>query len=809
LLWVVSALAACSCGDANSRRGVPPPTPSSHAAAPATAGAGQLAAGEPAAPTPLEPAMAAPYFQTGAAGEAGQRFAVRDWAGARDAFRRYLSGSAPPSSDDRARAALLVAVCDAELTAWRDALAGFAAAAEALPLVADYAHYQAARAAYFAGELDTALTHARAVAEGSTARADALLLVGDVLRARDDHAATAAHYAAYRAAHPRGPRLDEATLRQADALERAGRAVPEALTLYRTLTIEMPVSAFAAEARTRLEALLGELPESERARYAELTSAELLQRGMALYDAMRNPESAADLDAALAKGDLAPGQICVAAYHRADSWWKERNRTKAAPLFDTAIELCRAAGNDDLQVKAGYQAGRSYFILGEHETSAKRFALVEAFDHSYADDARMRRAEAAAELGDQAEAERLLASIPSDFPHGDMQGEATWRLAFRAWRAGDYERAIRWLDRKIELVPLETDWFGEGQAQYWKGRALAKLGNRAEAIAAYRETLRLYPLSFYSLLALNRLRDDEPAAFAETVQALAAEPEGYAPAEPAFRFRPRALYGTLGFRRALEFVRLGLGDDAELEFVRAGLGAPAGRSEVTDPDRRDELWAMAFLYDRAGRYDKSHAPTRYHLLDYKRQWPVGPNRARWRIAYPLAFEPLLRRHAAQHGYPFELQIGIVREESAFDPERESWANAIGLTQMIFPTAERFAKGTGIAVNRENLRDPEMNVTIGSNFLAFLHTTFRGRVGLIVPAYNAGEAAIWRWMTERKGWDWDEWEEAIPADQARNYTKRVIASYFAYAYLAEGTIPAMPNDVPVDLIRPAKRRPLRR
>jgi len=70
---------------------------------------------------------------------------------------------------------------------------------------------------------------------------------------------------------------------------------------------------------------------------------------------------------------------------------------------------------------------------------------------------------------------------------------------------------------------------------------------------------------------------------------------------------------------------------------------------------------------------------------------------------------LLDQHARKHGYPTELLISFVREESAFDPLRESFANAIGLTQMIAPTAKRFAKGTGIKVSR--LKDgtiPEMS-----------------------------------------------------------------------------------------------------
>src|SRR5262249_3155596 len=158
-----------------------------------------------------------------------------------------------------------------------------------------------------------------------------------------------------------------------------------------------------------------------------------------------------------------------------------------------------------------------------------------------------------------------------------------------------------------------------------------------------------------------------------------------------------------------------------------------GKSRFDDPDRRDKLWAMAFLYDQAGRHQDAVWATRWHILDYRRSWPVGANRRRWEIAYPRAWWNLLERHAHLPHYPTGLLISFVREESGFDPLLESFANAIGLTQMIIPTAKRFAP-KGIAVSRETLRDPDKNVAIGSRWLAFLMDLYRRRIGLAVPSY---------------------------------------------------------------------------
>jgi soluble lytic murein transglycosylase len=420
-------------------------------------------------------------------------------------------------------------------------------------------------------------------------------------------------------------------------------------------------------------------------------------------------------------------------------------------------------------------------------------------NHSYADDALLRSAEEYADLGDDAKVTATLEDLPKRFPAGDMRAEALWRLGWRAFRAGDDARAIAYWRQQIAAAPIDDNYWAEGQPQYWIGRAEARRGQRAAAVAAWEDAVRTYPVTYYAMLALNRIREADPARFTALVSELTTAPAGFDPTAPAFQWKPRPEYATAGFARAVAFIRLGLGDPAEAELRLLGLDPPTDKKRVDDPDRIEKLWAMAWLYDRAGRYPSSHWPTRWHILDYKRAWPVGANAARWRIAYPPAYRDLLATHASKNGAPVALLQGIVREESAFTPTLESYANAIGLTQMINSTATRFAKGTGIAPTPENLRDPEKNVTIGARFLGFLVANWKGFIHLVPPSYNAGEGAVRRWMRLRGTWPADEFIEAIVDDQARNYSKRVLASYFVYTWLDGGGVPTMPNPIPPELI----------
>ncbi|MEZ4365636.1 MAG: transglycosylase SLT domain-containing protein [Kofleriaceae bacterium] len=751
-------------------------------------------------PAPLSVEMADPAFPSGPAADAATRFALEDWAGARTGFaaaRAAAGGDALLA----ARLDLMLAMCDAATRSWADAAREFAAARAGLPLLADWLGYQEARARYFAREADAALALARAVDPQSIAGADAELLVGDILRGRADATATADHYRGYLERRPTGIRRSEARFRLAEALEAVGgeAAQRELTATYRAILVADPLSSWATKAEARLTALAPSLPADARATIGSYSATELMTRAHELFDGMRNPESEAAFAAALAAPDLTAEQRCDAAYHRGQSMFKERDRRAAAPLFDAAIPLCKAVGNTDLEIKSNYQAGRSYAFHGDRKTAIARYQAAQVVDpsHSYSDDALLREAEEWMDLGDDAKLRATLGVLPERFPTGDNRAEAMWRMGYRAWKQDKVAEAIGWWEKQIAAVPIDDNYFGEGQAQYWIGRARARQGDQAAAIASYIEAIKLYPLSYYALLALNRLRESAPAAYQQVVAEINADPPGFDPTAPAFSFQPRVEWGTPGFARAMELLRLGLGDPAEAELRALGLVAPAGKSRVDDPDLVEKLWAMAYLYDRAGRYGTSHWPTRWHILDYRRAWPTGANRARWRIAYPRAFWPLLSEHAARNDVPVAMQIAIVREESAFDPLLESYANAIGLTQMIFPTAERFAKGTGITVSREALRDPEKNVTIGSRFLGYLFKYRKDFVLLVPPSYNAGEGGVNKWLRARGTQAADEFIESTAGDQARNYTKRVMSSYFTYSYLADGTIPTVPNKIPRD------------
>ncbi len=338
-------------------------------------------------------------------------------------------------------------------------------------------------------------------------------------------------------------------------------------------------------------------------------------------------------------------------------------------------------------------------------------------------------------------------------------------------------------------MPREEGWWEAGRTLYWLGRVADRQDDHAQAESLYERAAREYPLSYYALLSLTRLAQTAPRHAQKLVDELtAAKGDDWS-------FPPQPLFATPGFRRGLELARLGLTTEAKRELAAVGLAAPQKKPDPLDADTEQKLWLTAVLYDRAGDWALSHDIPRRLLSDWTRSYPSGANHKRWLLAYPRGFDELITAQAKKNSVPASLQMAIVREESAFDPRMESFANAIGLTQLTAAPAERFAEG--LPHDGKALRDPVINVTIGARELAHCLTA-EGHPALAIAAYNAGEGAVRRWrrtlsrtipaptdggVPQNTPLSVDEFVEAIPYDETRGYTKRVMSSYFTYAWLA--------------------------
>ncbi|HEY2902811.1 MAG TPA: transglycosylase SLT domain-containing protein [Polyangia bacterium] len=776
-------------------------------------------AAEPAPPRPrlgkpvaFDPRWLEPFFTDGPVKSAAELFRAEDFGPADAAFTKAMK-KLPAAAPERQAAAYLDALAKETLGRWADAGAIFEGLYRTYPKLSAYHAYHAARCHLRRGDATGALDWVARVPAGSVPEADALPIRIEALRTlgRWQEALAAIGGALER---PTSASHAELLFKKAEATEKivaaqpggVAAALPDITALYRRVWAEAPLEPWGDKAADRLNALAQTLPAYEANLVRAHTAGEWVTRGMSLFDHNRNTESESAFASALAAPGLDADLECRARYNRAQSVWKQRQRSRAAPLFDDAEAACARVNNRDLHAKALYQSGRCFGSMTfqtsvdeaqlkiYRDTALARFARVEAehADHSYADDARVRSAELVADAGDEAESNRLLAAVIELYPKGDLLNEALWRLAFTAWRGGRYDDALHWLDETLRLCPHEDIWYAEGRTPYWKARIYERQGKAAPARDWYERAVREYPLSVYALLSLARLRDVAPKARAALIAELRAPL--HQPVRWTFAARP--LFGDAGFQRAVELARMGLGSDARRELSKLGLSTSGEKRPraMGEPNDEDLLWIAAVLLDRGGVWSASHSIPRYTLTDYRLEYPQSLGEAKWKLSYPRAFPQLIGKNAAANDLPEALQLAIIREESAFSPRIESFANAIGLTQMLIKTAQRFANHA--PVNREVLMDPAKNVELGSRFLGFLWKHFGGAAPLVIAGYNAGERAVESWIAERGTLAMDEFMESIRVDETRNYTKRVLASYFAYSWLyGENPVPDLPLALP--------------
>lgn len=109
------------------------------------------------------------------------------------------------------------------------------------------------------------------------------------------------------------------------------------------------------------------------------------------------------------------------------------------------------------------------------------------------------------------------------------------------------------------------------------------------------------------------------------------------------------------------------------------------------------------------------------------------------------YEPLLALHAREYGVDLALVKAVVAVESAYEPGVVSPKGAVGLMQVVPDTAVRYGVSDDAKRTVEQkLRDPAINIRVGTRYLAELLARFGGDIALAVAAYNAGEGAVERY-----------------------------------------------------------------
>jgi soluble lytic murein transglycosylase len=104
-------------------------------------------------------------------------------------------------------------------------------------------------------------------------------------------------------------------------------------------------------------------------------------------------------------------------------------------------------------------------------------------------------------------------------------------------------------------------------------------------------------------------------------------------------------------------------------------------------------------------------------------------------------------------------------------------------QLMPATGRETATRAGLRINDQDLLRPEINIQLGSRYLAQLLNDFDGNRALAAAAYNAGPNRVRQWLrqTSDNPLPLDAWIETIPFAETRNYVQNVLAFSVIYAY----------------------------
>ncbi len=559
----------------------------------------------------------------------------------------------------------------------------------------------------------------------------------------------------------------ESVYARAQALEEARRN-NEALALYLRVYAKYTTSGTATLAEQHLRSAAPAFQVSPK------NYASMLERADNLQRAGRNR----DARALLLKLERARAPNLAGGDRRKVLWAQvEYNLGKSATL----IPLLEKIGSAELSTHAQsiYLLGACYRRMQKEDSFfAMRDRALILYPNSPFTEKLLFAAAAYLDLANRLEeASAAFSLVAEKFPKGEYAERALWRAALFLYFQKRYEEALRGFWR---YQAAYTDFRSSVAAMYWMGRCYEKLGDGAGAVYLYSRCRALAHNNYYGQRAL------------EGEQAV--KKSGLIPGRPA---------AAIDFAQVQGWVSALRSPDAAVSEPSMPVVALLERArQLMAADLPDA--ALAELHSASRRYPDDHA-LQYvmsRIYEYKddffgvirtlrRAFPNYDTRPVsslpqeiWDLLFPMRHERVITAEAAKQNLDPNLVRAIIRQESAFTEDAQSAANARGLMQVLPSTGRKLAREAGISrYSVQTLFSPDVNIALGTRFLASLLREYDQRVEVALVAYNAGTNRADRWMQEFGTTDMAEFVDRIPFTETRDYVKQVLTNSAYYRLLA--------------------------
>ncbi|MDZ5648024.1 lytic transglycosylase domain-containing protein [Nitrospirillum sp. BR 11828] len=316
------------------------------------------------------------------------------------------------------------------------------------------------------------------------------------------------------------------------------------------------------------------------------------------------------------------------------------------------------------------------------------------------------------------------------------------------------------LDHFTRLYEGVSSPIGQSRGAYWAGRACEKLGNPERARQWYELAAR-WGSTFYGMMAQEKLGQAEAIPIAPSPSA-----------DARSRFEKKELV------RAARLLDKVLGED----------------------DDRADLFLRKLSQD-AQTPDDFVLVAKAALEMHRRDLGVGISRQSLSKGIVLADAgyPIVSSRLPAQPEP-ALIHALIRQESSFKVDAASGAGALGLMQLMPPTAQQLAKREGMKYAVTKLtHDADFNIRLGSVYVQDLLDRFGGSYILAIAAYNAGPGRVANWLRDYgdpriEAVDPVDWVETIPIYETRTYVQRVLENLHVYRIRMGGHQMPMTTDL---------------
>jgi soluble lytic murein transglycosylase-like protein len=349
--------------------------------------------------------------------------------------------------------------------------------------------------------------------------------------------------------------------------------------------------------------------------------------------------------------------------------------------------------------------------------------------------------------------------------HSEYRWQAYLRRGIVYLKKKDYKRAKDAFALRSNNFPLKVS----SPMRYFKGFAELEAKDTLRAIQSWNDLLKDHPLGYYSWRARERL---EEVCLSQKCKV--SYPQQYTANDSA-------VFSWLKVKSGKSLKKKQKVIDANLKTAKVLI------------DLGDQTLCDAWLNYKLPTKSKNKAQLYYaakSLADmdqlglgyrYARKLLGALARGRMssmpapvaRVIYPAGWSDKVKKYAQEFGVPASFVYSIMRQESAFDANAESYVGAKGLLQLMPATGKRVAAWLGVTLNSpEELFNPGLNIKLGVKYMQVLFKNWKGNIVLVASEYNAGPKPAHRWKKLFEKYPFDLAIESISYGETRHYVKRV-------------------------------------